>query len=1554
MNKLYLPALLTFFLSFAIQPTAMTQITITLNGNPPLCGGFATGSILASVSGGQSPYQFDWSNGQTGNPITGLPAGPYSLTVTDQDGNQAVDSIVLIAPPPLEVPITVTACSPPGAITALPSGGTPPYSLSWNTGDTTASISGLPLGQYCITAQDANNCAFINCQYIGEPMTASIETTSAACNNPFGGGTAQAMVSGGVAPFDYDWDNGMTGPLIDSLPAGPVTVTITAYNGCSITVTDTVGLEENPLGVQVQTEEPGCAGDSTGWATANAPGAFPPVTYLWNTGDTTQSVYNLPAGTYTVTVQDFMGCEGIKTFQLDNASNLKLELEVENPTCNGVNNGRIKVNPLDGVPPFIYKWNTGDSTQSLENLSPGLYIVTVSDDVGCFKVDSVSLVYPPPLQVSFTVKNTSHCAAKDGSITPSVSGGSWPFTFAWSNGTTDSILHNAGAGTYSVTITSAEGCQLIDSATVAQPNNLMVSVSGTSLVCGNENTGMLNASVQYGSPPYQFVWNNGETTPAIDSLGPGMYSVTVTSAEGCIGQGSKTIFNSPAVTFTSELDSISCNGAADGHIGIEIQSGLAPFAILWNTGETTPQLNGLSGGVYQVTVTDIAGCEATESYQIQEPAPLQTTINSDAGTCDADAQIEAIAIGGTPPYNYQWSTGENGPVITSSVGGDFTVTVTDAHGCSVTQSTYLPDIPGIQLDIFGTGTSCFGKNDGTIVALASAGTPPFQYSWSTGASGNGIGNLPAGDFSVTVTDLLGCTQSATYTITEGPALAITLVAPEYSCVGDPVNATVIAPANAVHPLIFQWSDGQITQMATGLDAGAYSVTMTDALGCKAIDSVLIQQGGDFAVSLNQTDISCFGEADGSISLSTSGGISPFQVEWSNGETGNSISQLGAGVYEATITEIATGCTKVVGGNIDEPAQLTTDVETEDGFCGEPAHAELVISGGTQPWSVMWSNGETITNLETSASGQYFVQVTDARGCIASDTIELNVAPEPLAEITLLNYPDSPQLPDGALAVSYSNMELPVQINWNNNASGDTIQGLSPGIYSVTVSDAHNCEIIRQFEIPQFAEAGDFVWFDQNGNGIQDAGESGIDSITVQISGLNFIGDNLDRTTATDSSGHYKFVLPPGEYVLQFHLTSGYEFTIPNAGGDDNFDSDADPQTGLTQSFQLNSGEIRAGLDAGFIPLDTCHNVTEAGSICCDTMICLPGGSSVLLNETEAATGGSGDLIFQWYENSADQPFDPMLWQAIPASNTASLEVEPAETTYFIRTVRRAGCSALLPTAPVRISIQKVPQVEVQGPKSICEETAYSFEVIDPATDAIYSWEFSETASTAAAQGEIVPYVSWAYTADAWLAINTSIGACLRTDTLSLGETEACTDEQILLHGKVVGTDALLDWKWPTDSLSSLQFELEWATPATAFIPISTTDSTAAGQDSTHFFHLHFSPPSGKNYYRLRLNRSNGDVELSNVVQLILGTEGNLVHAYPNPFGDALTLELINDYNSSVSYQVVDAIGRKWLEGSFDENEVQKSIATDDLASGLYFVLIRYDGALVKVIKLVRR
>ncbi len=1549
-------SLLIFCFLYSHSTTGQT-LEISFTANPPLCGGFSTGSITAHVSGGNPPYTYLWSNGSSNNPITNLPAGWYSLTVSDQDGTTAIDSIELTSPPPLQVPITVTACTPPGSMTANPAGGVPPYSISWNTGDTTLTISNLPLGQYCITLIDANNCAFINCQYIGMPMSGSVESTPAYCNDPSGGGTAVANVSGGVSPFTYTWSNGMTGKSIDSLPAGPISVTVTGYNGCNIVLEDTIDLIENPLGITIAETPPQCQGDSTGALKADAPGGYGMLSFVWNTGDSSRAIFDLPAGEYWVSVVDEMGCTGVDSIELDYLSHLKIELLSKNPICFESETGRVQAKPTGGIEPYSYQWNTGDTTQAIEDLPAGVYSVTVTDGLGCSVVDSVMLEDPPQILLEFTISHASHCGAGDGKARVEViQGGSAPYSYLWSNGKTTQEITNVPAGTYVVTVTSNEGCIAIDSTTIGQPNTLSVTITGNSIVCGNSHNAILTANVNYGTAPYSYVWNNGDTTKTINNLGPGVYKVTVTSAEGCTGSSSKTIFSSPGILLSVDSVPISCHHANDGMLIVNHTGGIPPFGVLWSTGATSQSIQDLPPGNYGVTITDFAGCTASAHVTLTEPAPFSVKIDASQGNCNPQTDLTAVVAGGTPPYTYLWSTGDTSTTIQTGMAGTYGVTVYDSRGCNAFADIVIQDFPEILLDVLTTNETCDGAHDGNATAAVSGGTPPFKYLWNTGSTNFQIDNLPPGDYTVTVSDAAGCTRSEVGTILPGAPLMVSIDAPPFVCGNELTTAQAKAGPEATMPVTFDWSNGQSGAVANGLAAGLYSVTLTDAKGCMGTNSVEIEQGGLFSVDAELAHVNCHGGADGMITLSLSGSM-PLQLTWENGSNTTTRSGLIAGTYYLTVTETTSGCKQELSFTIEQPEALSLILQANDGHCGEPGTIVPQVSGGVMPYYYAWSNGTTDSVLISSLSGNYGVTITDQHGCTIVGDEGIQVSAAPSCQIELIQYPESPAIPNGVLEVQVFDMSDPITYQWSNGQSGSQATNLSPGQYEVTLSDAIGCSTACIFSIPDFGTTGDFIWWDENENGIQDTGESGIAEVQINVEGLSKFDQPIAKSTTTDSQGRYLFYLPPGEYRLKFDLPDGMLFTKPFQGTDAAIDSNADEDSGLTQWFTLEAGDSRLDLDAGLVEENPCKNFTEAGTICCDQVLCAPGKLPARIEEASPAAGGSGQSHYQWYQSHEAVPFDPTnVWE--PIAGQTGVDLEPPiirQTTYFVRVAWRENCQTTpLVSNVVTVKVDSLLWSQIEGPTQVCKDEWSAFSLVPHPDDATVSWMVPNGSELSNQSNDAVAVIRWDGIASSNLTVKIQTDGCVTSDTIDV----AITDDPTFCQQKLKLTGQLTDeeehdlrWEWPENDITNVQFFLERSFEGAPFELLKAIDSTWVVGD-THFFKsLHPAKNFGTYYYRLKSMRTDGTVEFSNAVILHNSPRGSLVVVYPNPVSTLLTMDVIDRYDAQVDIQILNSMGRVILYKKL--NTDHESIDVSDWSNGVYFFKIFYDSKLVKVVRIVK-
>ncbi len=609
-----------------------------------------------------------------------------------------------------------------------------------------------------------------------------------------------------------------------------------------------------------------------------------------------------------------------------------------------------------------------------------------------------------------TSTNVACNGASTGSATAAGASGTAPYTYLWSNAANTATISGVPAGTYTVTATDALGCSGTTSVIITETTAIFLGAvpSVTNASCGVACDGeIFNVVVAGGTPPYTYLWSNGATTANISGLCAGAYTGTVTDANGCTfvsppvtisAAGNLTLATAPTVT------NATCNGGCDGTItGIAISGGTAPYSYAWSNGATTANITGLCAGNYDLTVTDNGGCTftlplaitITEPTALVIPTPTVTNISCNGLT---DGTIAVAPTGGTGTYTYLWSpAGGSIPTASGLGAGTFTVTVTDVNGCTATESASVTEPTALGLNGFPTVTNvdCFGESTGTVTGLnPTGGTPPYTYLWSNGATTQDVTGLPAGTYNGTVTDANGCTLSSPtgFTVTQ-PATALSLsgfpTVTNVACFGESTGAvTGLNPTGGTPPYTYLWSNGATTQDITGLAAGTYNGTVTDANGC-TLSSPTGFTVTQPAAALNlagfptATDVTCNGAADGAVSdLMPTGGTAPYTFLWSNGATTAGLTGLDAGTYNGTITD-ANGCTlsSPTGFTINEPDSLDVQgVVTDATAAGGDGAIDATVTGGTTPYAYDWDNGATTEDITGLDKDMYALTATDVNGC----------------------------------------------------------------------------------------------------------------------------------------------------------------------------------------------------------------------------------------------------------------------------------------------------------------------------------------------------------------------------------------------------------------------------------------------------------------------------------------------------------------------------------------------------------------------------------------------
>ncbi|MDX1409138.1 MAG: T9SS type A sorting domain-containing protein, partial [Saprospiraceae bacterium] len=334
------------------------------------------------------------------------------------------------------------------------------------------------------------------------------------------------------------WSTGATTAGIQDLSPGAYTVTVTDENGCSASQTVTVNAFGCALTAELHASDVLCFGDSTGSAAVTAMGNFGPVSVTWSTGDTGMTVSGLPAGPYNVTVVDTSNCSVSLNVVITQPDALALDCAITPASGPGSADGSIACNVSGGMPPYAYAWDSGDTTSSLSDLTPGIYTLTVTDANGCTTATQVEVEAADcTVEVSFVLEDVACHGDTTGSAMVLPSNGTTPYQFSWSTGDTTSAVVGLAAGAYMVTITDSVGCQEIGTFTINQPDPLIIQLdSAISASNGMANGGIL-ITIEGGVPPYSFEWNQGGPLISTDEdptgLMAGLYEVDVVDANGC-------------------------------------------------------------------------------------------------------------------------------------------------------------------------------------------------------------------------------------------------------------------------------------------------------------------------------------------------------------------------------------------------------------------------------------------------------------------------------------------------------------------------------------------------------------------------------------------------------------------------------------------------------------------------------------------------------------------------------------------------------------------------------------------------------------------------------------------------------------------------------------------------------------------------------------------------------------------------------------------------------------------------------------------------------------
>ncbi|MEJ1222644.1 T9SS type A sorting domain-containing protein [Sediminicola sp. 1XM1-17] len=1052
---------------------------------------------------------------------------------------------------------------------------------SWQSSPT---ISGLDGGNYVFLARSQSGCISEPTDPIAiksiSPLFFSNPNSGRASSNTSADGFVTIEYDGGTPNYSFKLEKQISGtsdfnevgnatvvnnPQIkrvdfSNLEIGTYRITITDSKGCEIT-SENIVVTSDPVPdlASEQTNQISCFGGSDGHVSAEVIDYTTNYKYQWIINGTASAIQlgtsgtialnNLSeAGDYVLRVSsgrvsdaDFNDPDNFSTttatYLINEPDPVVMDSPVPNDvSCNGSNDGSI-VLVLSGGTNYEYTFELAPiesdwiplNGNTITNLPPGFYRVTVRNENGCESAPSASIFIDEPDQLMVSEiteqrKSVTTNGGNDGEIFIESSGGTGPYSFAWSgpNGFTSEQQNLVGltAGEYQVVVTDANNCSVnLGPIPITEPGPLgITSLNATDVLCKGDVTGSITVEVS-GTPPFTFIWTkDGDPSFSVPNqadivgLSEGTYNLDLTDASGDPAVTASVSISEPLEALGGGITPIgtSCFNGSDGQITINASGGTAPyqFAIDDRFGfQDSNTFADLSARIYLVTVRDANGCLFEDNVEVVEPVAIaidttKTSITNATTTGGSDGAIDLEVIGGTGAYSYEWSgpnvNGSAAQNLTGLVAGAYQVLVTDDNGCTFSGEFNVGEPGPLAItNIEVTDVRCKGESSGRITSTVT-GNGNITFEWREVASNNVIStagkdlvDVPAGIYTLTIADETANppVTSRQITVLEPENLSVDIVPTEVSCFGGGDGVLQVNVSGGTPPFSYA-IDGinfQNNNQFNKLVAGNYEVMVRDANNCEVFTSGVITQPQELGIIVDQEkNLTAANTADGAISITVFGGTAPFSYQWSSDDgftsTDEDISNLEGGTYTLVLRDAnniidGDGCYFTRDFRIAEPGELIASL-TQTVFldCYNDDFAELTatVDGGVAPYTYQWfavQNGSNTLLSEDSgiigdlSTGEYFVRVTDANS-ISVDSAPLTVvAPDVLeiyidGKVDVLCYGEA----TGNIAISVVGGTEPYQYYWDNGETTEDLSGLLAGDYVIEVVDANGCFTERSITI----------------------------------------------------------------------------------------------------------------------------------------------------------------------------------------------------------------------------------------------------------------------------------------------------------------------------------------------------------------------------------------------------------------------------------------------------------------------------------------------------------
>ena len=974
--------------------------------NNPTCHNESTGLINLATFG-DNPFLWSWNNGEITEDIAGLDSGMYVLTTTDGNGCSRIDTFTLINPSAVtSSTITDTLsciglCDGIGIVT--PSDGVAPYTYQWSNGDTDSiTVTGLCYGLATVFITDDNGCLDTNAVFIENPDTLKLSniTIDSACYQ-ICDGQLSITIEGGESPYATEWS--IAGNIFNTtdtitnndLCPGDYQLIYTDANSCSDTVLIPL-IERDSFLVQDWVIDDSCYNSCTGQITVQLLNPVNlPIIYSWDNGGMDTIISNLCSDTFELVIIDNRLCSDTFNFFIAPGDSMYFDtVAVTHNSCYGDEDGVISlINFNGGVQPLDYLWSNTETTSGINSLPSGFYNVTITDANGC-SLDSsnIEVSQPDSLFATPSSEDVSCFGGSDGLIDIDLFGGVEPYFISWDIVIPDStLIDTVSAGVYIYSVIDSNNCTITDTIIIEEPEELIIADSLIDLLCKGESTGEIHLTVTGGISPYEYSIDDGVTFQSqayFDNLSAGSYSIIVKDANDCEITSNLLDVSEPLTNITAGLTSpnLLCFGDV-GTIILSVSGGTPSYSFLWSNGAITQNLIGAGSGYYEVTIFDANDCELVENINVSSPDEIIVSEAITHLSCfeDGFGAIDISITGGITPYVLSWSNGQTTSNINGLDADTYTLNLTDDNGCTDSYNFDVEQPDLLELTSIVSHVACFGESNGEIDISVTGGTSPYNFDWSNLTSNEDLLNILSGNYSVIVTDDNNCKDSASVIISEPSDIVYSVSTIDLVCNNiDEGQISVLVSGGT--PAYSYSIDGGATYQSSNnfynLQSNNYDVVIQDASLCQKQETVTLNQPIGYSTSVIITDVEgCNGESTGVIDFTLSGNTPPYAYNWSNNESSSSIYNLTAGNYDVIVSD-ANNCEMTYSYLVTEPNALNLQYDILLASCEEKNDGGIttVVTGGTLPYSYLWGNEETNSDLFNIEKGTYSLYLEDSKGC----------------------------------------------------------------------------------------------------------------------------------------------------------------------------------------------------------------------------------------------------------------------------------------------------------------------------------------------------------------------------------------------------------------------------------------------------------------------------------------------------------------------------------------------------------------------------------------------